>query len=57
MRRNRPRTAVRQPQLPFPRKGLWQSFPETTQAHCRELLAQWLRQVVLRAPPLRRDHE
>ena len=46
-----------QTNLVFPKKDLWQKFPQSHRVRCRELIVQLLRAVVLTAAPPQSKHE
>ena len=43
-------TDYQQTNLVFPKRDLWEKFPESNRVRCRELIAQLLRAVVLTQP-------
>ena len=51
------KTDCYQTDLTFPKKGLWDKFPEPNRARCRELMVQLLRCVVMNPTPTRRQNE
>ena len=55
--RPRQKTDHQQTHLAFPKKDLWEKFPEPQRVRCRELIVQLLRAVVLTAVQPRRRHE
>lgn len=46
-----------QPSLAFPKKDLWEKFPEPNRVRCCELVVQLLQAVVLVKPQPRRQNE
>ncbi len=55
--RPRQKTDYQQINLAFPKKGLWEKFPEPNRVRCRELIMQLLRAVVLLPAQPGRSHE
>jgi hypothetical protein len=55
--RPEPKTDYQQANLVFPKKDLWEKFPEPNRVRCRELIVQLLRAVVLIPPQAGRNHE
>ncbi len=51
------RTDYQQTNLVFPKKDLWQKFPESHRVRCRQLIVQLLRAVVLTPAAPQRSHE
>jgi len=46
-----------QQRLPFAKNKLWEKLPESSRVHCRELIVELLRTVVLVRREPRRGHE
>jgi hypothetical protein len=55
--RPKPKTDYQQINLTFPKKGLWEKFPEPNRVRCCELIMQLLRAVVLLTAQPGRSHE
>jgi hypothetical protein len=55
--RPKPKTDYQQANLAFPKKDLWEKFPEPNRVRCRELVVQVLQAVVLRPAQPGRSHE
>lgn len=55
--RPRQKTDHQQINLAFPRKSLWEKFPEPNRVRCRELIVQLLRTVVLLSAQPGSSHE
>jgi hypothetical protein len=55
--RARQKTDYQQTNLAFPKKDLWEKFPEPNRVHCRELIVQLLRAVVILPVPPGRSYE
>lgn len=51
------KTDCYQTNLAFPKKDLWEQFPEPNRTRCRELMVQLLRWVVLNPTLTRRPNE
>ena len=51
--RPRQKTDCQQTNLAFPKKDLWEKFPESNRVRCRELIVQMLRAVLMPAQPER----
>lgn len=51
------KTEYQQTNLAFPKKDLWEKFPEPNRVRCRELLVQVLQVVVLMPAQPGRSHE
>ncbi len=54
--RPRKKTDYHQTNLAFPKKDLWEKFPQSNRVRCRELIVQILRAVLMPAQP-ERNHE
>ena len=48
--RSKQKSDGHQPSLAFPKKDLWEKFPQAHRVRCRELVVQLLRIVVLANP-------
>jgi hypothetical protein len=55
--RPKQKTNYEQTHLTFPKKDLWEKFPEPNRVRCRELVVQVLQAVVLTPTESRRSHE
>ena len=55
--RPRPKTNYQQTHLAFPKKDLWEKFPQPNRVRCRELVVQVLQAVVLTPTASGRSHE
>lgn len=53
----KPKTDYHQTNLTFPKKGLWEKFPEPNRVRCRELVVQLLCCVVCNQTLTRRQSE
>jgi len=56
MMRPKRKTDYQQTNLVFPKKDLWEKFPEPNRVRCRELIVQMLRAVLMPIQP-ERNHE
>ena len=57
MRPESPKLMCHQSTLAFRRPALWERLPQAQRTRVRELLVELLRQVVLPAPPVGRNHD